>query len=84
MVLVHTSLWACDANIAKKPYLGTYPASLWLFCLGFFLVGATWTYGLYGLSHPPSENSGKCSQHTCNGVTSQFCQYFHLFGLIHS
>jgi len=80
-VLVHTSLRARDADMDKNPYLGGCPASLWMV---FFLIGATRTYGLYGLSHLLSETSGKCFQHTCNGVTSHFCQYFHLFRLVHS
>lgn len=42
MVLVHMSLWACDANIGKKPYLGTYPASLWVVFFFFFFSG--WSY----------------------------------------
>lgn len=74
MGLGHTSLWACDAKISEEPYL-------WLV---FFLVGATWTFGLSGPSHLLSESSRNCFQHPHNGETSHLCQYFHLFRLFHS
>lgn len=79
-VCVCTLLRGFEANIAQGPYLGTFSARFWLVFLWLEPPGPTGSMD----SPSPAEDSEKCFQPTCSGVTSHFCQSFPHSLLFHS